>query len=125
MAFSSILAAHRSDLAFAAYLGDTKRMTTALFILGIVVVLVGLGLILFAPKPQTATKGAEARGLDPEKILEQVNALVEKLDQRYRIGAFVMMAGLALIGIAAYLKAGDAKDEAEQATALIRILWLG
>jgi hypothetical protein len=87
---------------------------------GLVLVVAGLLLIVFAPKPKTRVSGPEARGLDPEKILEQVNKLLAQLDRRYRIGAFVMLVGVALIGVGAYLEAHDAKDEAEQAAALLR-----
>jgi len=76
---------------------------------------VGLGLIVFAPKPATEKKGASARGLDPEKILEQVNKLLAQVDRRYRIGLAVMLLGFALVGAGAYLQATDAKDDAKDA----------
>ena len=76
-------------------------------------------MIVFAPKPKTEVRGAQARGLDPEKILEQVNKLLAQLDKRYRIGAFVMLVGVALISIGAYVEALDAKDKAEQAAAFL------
>jgi uncharacterized membrane protein len=92
-------------------------MSTALFVVGLVIMLIGLGLIVFAKKPETEKKGPAARGLDPEKILEQVNKLLAQVDKRYRIGLAVMLMGLALVGIGAFLEAKDAKDAAKGAKA--------
>jgi uncharacterized membrane protein len=93
-------------------------VSTALFIAGLVIMFVGLGLIVFAPKPETEATGAAARGLAPEKILEQVNKLLAQIDKRYRIGLAVMLLGFALVGLGAYLQAADAKDEATRVAPL-------
>jgi uncharacterized membrane protein len=95
-------------------------MITVLFIVGLVLILAGLLLIVFAPRPKLPeSSGAEARALDPAEILKQVGVILDKLDKQYRIGAFVMLVGVALVSIAAYLEAQDAKDAAEQAAALL------
>ena len=90
-------------------------MTTALFVAGLVIMLAGLGLILAAKKPETAKKGAEAQGLNPEEILKQVNALLAQVDKRYRIGLTVMLLGLTLVSFGVFLEAKNAKDDAKDA----------
>ena len=96
-------------------------MSTVLLILGCVVTVVGLGLVVtasFQRPPPPPPAGQES--FDPgqiKEVIEAFNGLLDKLEQRYRIGVTVMAIGLALIGIAAYLEASDAKDKAEDATA--------
>jgi hypothetical protein len=96
-------------------------MSTVLLILGCVVTVVGLVLVVtasFQRPPKPAPEGQEAfDGKQIKEIIEAFNGLLDKLEQRYRIGVTVMAIGLALIGIAAYLEASDAKDKAEDATA--------
>lgn len=97
-------------------------MSTALMIVGIVVTLVGLLLVVTASfqRPPRPPAGQEA--FDPgqiKEIIEALNGLLDKLEQRYRIGVTVMALGLALIGIGAYLEARDAKDTAKEAAAVL------
>ena len=97
-------------------------MSTALLIVGILVTLVGLALVVTASfqRPRAQEGGMEA--FDPKEIIDAFNKLLDKLEQRYRIGVTIMAFGLALIGIAAYLEAKDAKDVAEDAAAAVLLL---
>ena len=101
-------------------------MSTVLLILGCVVTVAGLVLVVtasFQRPPAPPPAGQEAFDAGQIKdIIEAFNKLLDKLEQRYRIGVTVMAIGLALIGLAAYLEASDAKDKAEEATAAVAVL---
>lgn len=89
-------------------------MLTALFIVGVILIFVGLAMILLAPKAEKTHRGAQARGLDPAEILKQFAGVLDKVDRKYRIGLCVIALGATLALVAAFLEAKDAKDEAKK-----------
>src|SRR5688500_1670704 len=91
-------------------------MPLALMIVGLAITVIGVVLVLTASFERPAT-AAGAGAIDVKALLEAFNKLLDKIEQRYRIGVIVMAVGLALVGIGAYLEANDAKDEAKQKTA--------
>ena len=102
-------------------------MSTVFFIAGLVFAVAGLALVFMAQfsKDKVTSGGPEAVGADIEKIIAEFNKLLDKLDQKYRIGVVVMGFGLCLLGVGVWLEAKDAQDAAdaaEAATALIRLL---
>jgi uncharacterized membrane protein len=90
-------------------------MPTLLVIAGLVVTAIGILLILLA-RFERPPAGAQ-ESIDIAGILEQFNALLKLVEARYRIAA-----GLALVGLGAWLEAKDAKDAAEQAVRVARLL---
>ena len=96
-------------------------MTSALFIVGLVLVVAGLVLLIMAsqakPSPISSNgPGPEGMLEDVRKLIEEFNKLLDKFEKQFRVGVFVMSVGLALIGIAAYLEAKDANDLAKKAS---------
>jgi hypothetical protein len=95
-------------------------MPTLLVIAGLVVTAIGILLILLA-RFERPPAGAQ-ESIDIAGILEQFNALLKLVEARYRIGIVLIAAGLALVGLGAWLEAKDAKDAAEQAVRVARLL---
>ena len=89
-------------------------MHTALIIIGLVLVGIGLIVFLVPPKEPAAPQGVVG---DLAKVLEQLNALLEKFDKRYRPGLILMLVGLALIGAGIYGETVDAKNAAKKPAA--------
>lgn len=94
-------------------------MPTAILIVGLVITVVGLALILLArfERPSTSTGGITTESFieDVEKVIKAFNDLLDKIEQRFRIGVVVMALGLTLVGVGAFLEAKEAKDDAESA----------
>src|SRR5688500_18191915 len=94
-------------------------MSTAFFVAGLVITVLGVVLVFlarFEKAPATAEAGAES--IDVAKILEQLDRILEQVEKRYRIGVILMAVGLALVGVGVFLEAKDAKDAAEAAGAV-------
>jgi sulfite exporter TauE/SafE len=91
--------------------------TTVLLVAGLIFLAAGLGLILTAAFPRASKPEPKAEGLLDEvaKVLEQFNKLLDKFEQRFRIGILLLAVGLALIGLAAFFEAKQAKDDAKDA----------
>jgi hypothetical protein len=99
-------------------------MATVLFIVGLVCVVIGLIVFLRPePKPKPKARGEEAVaagiGAEIAEVVEALNKMLDKFDKRFRPGMFLIFIGLALIGVAAFLEANDAKDAAESTSALL------
>jgi uncharacterized membrane protein len=92
-------------------------VSTVLIIVGIVFVLAGL-VVFLLPAPAEAPAAQGVVG-DLAKVLEQMNTMFDKFDKRFRPGMFLMIVGLVLIGLGAYVEAKDAKDAAESASMLL------
>ncbi|MBN1609259.1 MAG: hypothetical protein JW940_21695 [Polyangiaceae bacterium] len=100
-------------------------MSTAFFIAGLVVTLVGVVLVLLGKfeKPEVKPEPGK-ESIDVAKILEQLNKTLELVEQRYRIGIVLMAVGLALVGVGVFLEAKDAKDAAEAAAGATGLLFI-
>ena len=83
-------------------------MATAFFIVGLLITVAGVVMVFLAhfERPTAAAGTEEALDVgDVAKVLEQFNALLDKVEQRYRIGVILMGVGLTLVGVGAWLKA--------------------
>jgi uncharacterized membrane protein len=83
-------------------------MATILIIAGLLLVFGG-GIVLFLPPPKPDPSAQGLTG-DWAKVLEQVNAMFDKFDKRYRPGMLLMLVGLALVGLGVFLESKDAKN---------------
>jgi hypothetical protein len=95
-------------------------MSLVILIIGAVLILAGLVSIFTAQKPTVETR---AEGFDAAEVLKQLNALLDKFDQRLRLGVLLVTVGAALVGLAGYLEAKDVKGEVDDSagsTALVR-----
>lgn len=94
-------------------------MSTAIFVVGLIVTLAGVVLVVIQSfsRPAPPPPGPQADGgvADIGDVIKQLNELLAKVDQRFRLGVIVMAVGLALVGVGAYLEAHDAKDAADKA----------
>lgn len=83
-------------------------MATAFFIVGLLITIAGVVMVFLAhfdrPPPAAGTEEALDLG-DVAEVLEQFNKLLDKVEQRYRIGVILMGVGLTLVGVGAWLKA--------------------
>lgn len=95
-------------------------MPTLLVIAGLVLTAIGVVLILLA-RFQRPPAGPQ-EGIDIAAILEQFNELLKLIEAKYRIGIVLIAAGLALVGLGAWLEARDAKDAAEEAVRALTLL---
>jgi uncharacterized membrane protein len=95
---------------------------TVLLIVGIVVVVLGIIVFLW-PKPPPPDPGplAEAEGPIGElaEVLKRLIELMDKFDQRARPGLLLIVVGLTLIGIGAWMESHDAKNAADAAGVLL------
>jgi uncharacterized membrane protein len=100
-------------------LSNDCRVSTALIIVGLVFLVVGLVVFVW-PSSSTQPQGVLT---DIQEVLKQVNALLDKFDKRYRPGLILMLVGLTLVALGVYKEALDAKNAAKTAgpspTALI------
>lgn len=89
-------------------------MADLLFIAGLVVTGIGVVLVLIGffksveKPPQT---GPEGFGEDVGAAVEAVRKLLEAVEKQFRIGVLVMIVGLTLVGIGAYVKGHEAEDD--------------
>jgi hypothetical protein len=67
---------------------------------------------------QRPSTGGPDEALDVGRVLEEFNMLRDEIEQPDRIGVVMMGFGLALIGVEAWLEAEDAKDAAQEASAM-------
>lgn len=70
---------------------------------------VGGAIVFFVPVRSPAT--AAERAVDIGKVLEELNKLLDKFDKRYRPGLILMVVGLTLIGLGAWLETKDVADK--------------
>lgn len=103
-------------------------MTWAILILGGVLIVAGLIALFTAPKP-TVERAKVVEKEDAQswaEILKELNALLERFDQRLRLGVLLILLGAALVGLAGFIEAKQAKDEAGEdaaaAPALVRMV---
>ncbi len=88
-------------------------MGWAIFIVGVLLVIAGLIALLTAPKPTVKTSGPGREGVkDWAEVLKQLNALLDKFDARLRLGVLLIVFGVALIGVAGFVEAKQAKSDA-------------
>jgi hypothetical protein len=93
-------------------------MANILFIAGLLFTVAGLALVIvgYRQPPEVPPKtGPEGFGEDVAKAVESVTNLLKEVEKRFRIGVLVMMVGLTLIGVGAFVKATDAKNAADDA----------
>ena len=90
-------------------------MANALVIAGLVLTVVGAVVLLL---PVRAATNAD-RGIvgDLGELMKQINALLDKFDKRYRPGIVLMIVGLTLVGVGAYLQSSDSEDSDEDSSA--------
>jgi hypothetical protein len=93
-------------------------MTWAILILGAVLIIAGLIAIYTAPKPALPTEKTEREDFDLAEILKELNALLDKFDQRLRLGVLLIVLGAGLVGLAGFIEAKQAKNDAKD-TAII------
>lgn len=91
-------------------------MGTVLVWVGLGLIIVGAIVLMIPTKKQPPV--LEGDRLSPEiaKILEQVNALLEKFDTRLRPAVLIMVVGLALVVIGLVLAPGNSTSSAMLAT---------
>jgi hypothetical protein len=92
-------------------------MSTACFIVGLLITLAGVVMVFLARFQRPTTADTE-EAFDVGKILEEFNELLDKIEKQYRIGVVMMGFGLALVGVGAWLEAKDAKDAAQEPSAM-------
>jgi hypothetical protein len=92
-------------------------MSTAFFIVGLLITAAG-AVMVFLARFQRPTTGGTEEAFDVGKVLEEFNKLLDKIEQQYRIGVVMMGFGLALVGVGAWLEAKDAKDAAQEPSAM-------
>ncbi|MGI8684649.1 MAG: hypothetical protein ACR2MO_06115 [Acidimicrobiales bacterium] len=90
-------------------------MSSLLIIVGVLLIIAGAVVFLL---PTTTATTAE-RSLDIGKVLEELNKLLDKFDKRYRPGIILMVVGLSLVGIGAWLEARDAHDATQTSAVVI------
>ena len=96
--------------------------TTILLIAGLLVMLAGVVLLFLAtlqkpaPNPQTESVVKEIK-----EAIEAVNSYLDKFEQRFRVGVLLVTLGAAMVGLAAYFEAKQAKDDAKQATGAVLV----
>jgi uncharacterized membrane protein len=97
--------------------------TTVLLIAGLVVIAAGIVLLFVAtsqkPPPNVKSESIVTELTDAIKAL---NDYLDKFEQKFRIGVLLVTIGAAMVGLAAYFEAKDAKDTATKAApaALVR-----
>lgn len=98
-------------------------MSVAILILGAVLIVAGLVSIFTAPKPvrnpDPNAAGTESVLGDLKEVIEQLNTLLDKFDQRLRLGVLLITLGVGLVGLAGYLEAKDAKDSSGDSAAAV------
>jgi uncharacterized membrane protein len=92
-------------------------MPTVLLVVGLVLIVAG-AVVMFLPPPEPE---AVAQGVGDEiaKVLEKVNELFDRFDKRFRPGILLMLVGLVLVGVGAWLESHDAANAAEGTMLLI------
>src|SRR5690349_17682130 len=95
--------------------------TTILLVVGLLFLLAGLVSVLLAggaaPQAPAAAPPGQQEGLleDIRQTIEAYNTFLGNFQQQLKIGVFLISVGLALVDIAAYFKAQDAKDQSDKA----------
>lgn len=80
--------------------------------IGAILVLIGF----FKPVEEPPKAGPEGFGEDVGKAVEAVRKLLEAVEKQFRIGVLVMILGLTLVGIGAYVKGHEAEDDSSGTT---------
>lgn len=88
-------------------------MPTALIIIGLVFMVVGLIVFLW-PKDESSRLVPQALASELADVLKEFNLFLDKFDKRYRPGLVLMLVGLALVGSGIYLETVDAKNAAKR-----------
>ena len=95
-------------------------MPTIILVLGGLLILAGLVAIFTVPRREPASlesrPGAESFLGDLRGVLEQLNSFLDRFEQRFRLGVLLVTLGAGLVGLAGYLEAKQAKDDAKDAT---------
>ncbi len=91
-------------------------MSVAILIIGAVLIVAGLVAIFTAPKPKAPQVRSEGAGKEIAEALEQLNKLLDKFDKRLRLGVLLVLLGSGLVGLAGFVEAKDAKDDAKEAS---------
>lgn len=92
-------------------------MPTVLLIVGVIIIIVGVVVMLLPPpEPEPVAQGM---GDELAAVLGKINELFDKFDKRFRPGILLMLVGLVLVGIGAWLESHEAKDAAEGAAILL------
>lgn len=87
-------------------------MQTALIIFGMVLIAIGAIVFVWPPGDTVTPQGVSG---EIAKVLEQLNALLDKFDKRYRPGLVLMLVGLALVGAGIYWETVDTRNAASEA----------
>lgn len=95
-------------------------MALAILIVGVILIVAGLIAIFTAPKPKPPTvqggPGSEGVIQEIKEALDALGNLLDKFEQRLRLGVFLVIVGAGLIGLAGYVEAKQAKDDVKDAT---------
>jgi hypothetical protein len=103
-------------------------MTWVILILGVVLIVAGLIALFTAPKPTVpgANQVIKEDANTWAEILKELNSLLDKFDQRLRLGVLLVLLGTALVGLAGFIEAKQAKDATDNGggstSALVRTL---
>ena len=87
-----------------------SSVSVALFILGLLLTLAGVVFVFLGRFGDPPDKGEDS--LTVADVLERLNAVIEKVEKRYRWGVVMIALGLALIGAGAWAAAMGAQSAA-------------
>jgi hypothetical protein len=101
--------------------------TTVLLIAGLLVMAAGIVLLFIATLAKPAQ--LQVAGVKPESIVKEltdaikaINDYFDKFEQKFRIGVLLVTVGAAMVGLAAFFEAKQAKDDAKSASSAALIL---
>ncbi|WP_405673301.1 hypothetical protein OG848_27970 [Streptomyces canus] len=76
------------------------NVSIAVIVIGLILVVTGLVVFLVPVRQAPVAQGAAG---EIGEVIAQVNALLDRFDKRLRPGLILMLIGVALVGLGAYL----------------------